>query len=267
MILRRARRPALPAHRLVHEEHQRDEAGRGVDVLGKVDRGVQLRDRLLQRRLHPADCDIVEEPVTIARPERIPRDAIWVRTTGIVNLVAVEGGVPVRFALNVEHSVRHLLIERTVGVRPSRARARRRSTKQHVVVIGGDERRRGRVFKPEEDRRDLEHAADLCRRRPRTRGLTEWRAARDRRGELGETSCGAQACAQRADLAAFLAPHAIPPEVKSRDFPTRMPLILRDGDMRRQRAQQGCHAQESDKGWHHQEPPEATAYRLASSAI
>ena len=138
MVLRRARRSAFATHRLMHKEHQGDEAGR-IGVLREVDLGIELGQCFPQRRLHPPDCEAAEEPVAVCRAERILCGAAAARAARVVHLVAVEIGVPEGLALNVENAVRHLIVERAVGVGPS---GRGSGGKEYRVVTRRDKGRR-----------------------------------------------------------------------------------------------------------------------------
>src|SRR5205809_8036451 len=146
----------------------------------------------------------------------------------------------------MERAVRGLIVRRSVRVGPPGGRARRRGTKQHRVVGSGVERRRRRVFVPEENRGDLEHAADDGGRRLWSRNLAQRRDARDRRIELGESSRGPQLPTHRADGTGLRAPDAILPEIESGAFPATVSLVLALRSARHKRTQQASTLKETN---------------------
>src|SRR5258706_854736 len=105
MMLRCAWGPALTADGLMEEQHQWHESGRRIDVLREIDGSIELPDRFLQRGLHAGLRGTAPYPIAVCRAE-------WVRTlagrTGspdIGDLTAVESGIAVGLALDIEDSV------------------------------------------------------------------------------------------------------------------------------------------------------------------
>src|SRR5206468_2388070 len=190
-----------------------------------------------------------EQSIAVGGAVRIRRLARRARATGIVDLVAVECRVAVRRTLDVEHAIRHLLIKRSIRVRPASGSSGWRGTKQHIVIIRCDECWRGRVFVAKEDGRHLEGTAHDGRGRFGA-GLSQRRGPPRHRGgwvQLAESSRGAQPGARGADGPSPNPPDTIFPKIKSGNLPPRVSPILRSLGLGKQSAQQGADAQVSDE--------------------
>src|SRR5439155_7851077 len=118
---------------------------------------VEFAQCLPQAALHASERLPAVQTVAIRAAVRTA--ATGPRDSGVADLVRVERGVPVGFALHVQEAVRHLLVVAVECVWTPRGGPGGGGSEHHLVVLGGvAQLPRRRVLELQEDRRDPEDA-------------------------------------------------------------------------------------------------------------
>ena len=209
MVLRAAARPALPAERGLHEQHQADHAAaRVVAELAEIHLRIDECQRLAQPGLQCAERRAAPDPVTVRRAERILLLAGGAGPTVVARLRLAEPHPAVRRALHVEQPVGQLAVKAVVGVGTAE---RRRGAEQHGIVGSGRKRWSGRARIGEQHGRHSQrarHRSGARDRHPRGEGCVQRR----------ELPLCEQAGSRGAHRAGLPAPDTVGSEIAPRHF-------------------------------------------------
>ncbi len=214
----RGTRPALPAQRWVHEQHQAHDPGRGiVGELTEIELRVDVRQRFAERALQRPERGVAPHAVAVRRAVWIVLLALRAGAAVIGPFRPTERRPAVARTLNVQQPVGQVAVEAVVRVGSAE---RRGGAEQDGVVVGRRERRGSRARVPEQHHRDVERARH--RRRARRR-----RPGGQRSVQFAEPALPQQQGPGGAHRPRLLAPNAVAPKVEAGHLPAGEPGLLR----------------------------------------